>query len=155
MLVECPHCYTKVLPTADNICPACRKDINSLRNINPNLTSISFGERIILPSCCYSCGLDTQRLVTIREKVEIGGASSFEKLVLFWVNLRYKIYGWSTESGEGKKYDLSVKIPQCETCAKQNGKPVPNHVDFENRVVTFIVHKRFKVKLIQMQDRCR
>ena len=23
-VVECPHCYTKILPLADNTCPACR-----------------------------------------------------------------------------------------------------------------------------------
>jgi hypothetical protein len=29
LLVECPHCSTRVLPLAGRICPACRKNVDS------------------------------------------------------------------------------------------------------------------------------
>jgi endogenous inhibitor of DNA gyrase (YacG/DUF329 family) len=38
--VECPHCDTLVLPTKDNICPACRKNIEDTHDVHTDMASL-------------------------------------------------------------------------------------------------------------------
>ncbi len=55
MIVECPHCHTRVLPKADNICPACRENILDTHDVDPNMVSLSVRESQDLPPYCYRC----------------------------------------------------------------------------------------------------
>lgn len=153
MFVECPHCYTMVIPTANNICPACRKDFSDQRDTNPNLTSIIIQNKSALPPYCYWCGSATERYVMVHQKVEIGGGSAIEKLVLSYINFRRSLYGMQSEQMEGKKYDFAIKLPQCEQCAQKNGKPEPSYVDLEGKTMTFTVHKSFKDRVHQAQGK--
>jgi len=151
MFVECPHCYNQVLPLANNICPACRKDMSDTRGVNSNLASLVVHEENSLPPYCYSCNSPTKRHVKITEKVDIGGDTPLAKFLLVImaiVTLRLWIVGWQTE---GKRSIVVISIPQCEQCA-QSGKPKPNHVDFQEQSMTFIVHKGFRDRVHQMQE---
>ena len=152
MFIECPHCHTRVLPLANNICPACRKDISDTRGVDPNLASLVVHQLDSLPHYCYSCNLPTERNVKIMEKVEIGGDSPFAKfllLVLGILTLRLSILG---SRQEGKKSSVLVSMPQCERCAK-SGKPKPNYVDFEKQSMTFIVHRGFRERVYRMHEK--
>lgn len=150
MFIECPHCHARVLPLANNICPACRKDISNTRGVDLNLVSLVVDQLASLPHYCYSCNSPTERTVKITEKVEIGGDSPFAKfllLVLAIVTLRLSLLDSKTE---GKKSSVTVLIPQCERCA-QSGKPKPEYTDFERQSMTFIVHKGFRDRVYRTQ----
>ena len=40
LVVQCPHCHVRVLPKANNICPACRKDMTDLQGVDLNQVSL-------------------------------------------------------------------------------------------------------------------
>lgn len=143
MFVECPHCYNRVMPTANNICPACRKDISDTRGVDPNLTALDVHESSNLPPYCYSCNSPTKRYANIIEKVEIGGDTPLARFLLVLISILTLRVAISNLQTQGKKSSVSIYIPQCERCA-QLGKPKPKHVDFEQRAMTFIVHKGFR-----------
>ena len=151
MFVECPHCYTSVLPLENNICPACRKDMSDTRSTDPRLASLLVHESSSLPPYCFSCNSPTKRYAMIKEEVTIGGDSPMAKFIVVLIaiiSLRLWITRWNIE---GKKSTVVVHIPQCEQCAR-SGKPKPDHVDFEEQSMTFIVHKGFRDRVHQMQD---
>ena len=58
--VECPHCYTKVIPLAHNICPACRSDMSDLEGVDPNRGAFVIHESEELPTYCFSCDRYTE-----------------------------------------------------------------------------------------------
>lgn len=35
-MINCPHCFTRVLPTEDNICPACRQYVVEFDRLTPS-----------------------------------------------------------------------------------------------------------------------
>lgn len=41
MLVECPHCSTRVLPMAGRICPACRKNVDAEPDLGPTAEELT------------------------------------------------------------------------------------------------------------------
>jgi hypothetical protein len=65
MLIDCPHCYTRVVPKVDGTCPACQKDTNDLAGADLSRTSIRVGQGDVLPSVCCDCGYQTQRRVRV------------------------------------------------------------------------------------------
>jgi len=146
MFVECPHCYKSVLPTKDNLCPACRRSFSDPRDINPNLASLIVSEERSLPPFCFSCNSKTERRVKVQDSIEIGGNPRWQNVLTFILGLFLHLFIIQRQSG--KKHSVLVFIPQCETCAKSKGKPTPEHVDFENRTMTFIVHRGFKEKVM-------
>ena len=152
MFVECPHCHTSVLPLENNICPACRKDMSDTRGVDTRLASLLVRESTKLPPYCYSCNSPTKHYVLIKEKVTIGGDTPLEKFLIVLVGIItlriWRIKGWKNE---GETSSVVVSIPQCEQCARL-GKPKPDHVDFEEQSMTFIVHKGFRDRVHQIQD---
>jgi len=152
MFIECPHCHTRVLPLANNICPACRKDISDTRGVDPNLASMVVHQLANLPPSCYSCNSPTERYVKITETVQMGGDSPLTKFFLMVVAV-ITLRPWVLRSlTEGKKSSVTIHVPQCERCA-QSGKPKPNHIDFEEQSMTFIVHKGFRDRVYRTQEK--
>ena len=152
MIIECPHCHTRVLPLANNICPACRKDISDTTGVDPNLASLVVPQLANLPPYCYSCNSPTERYVKITETVQIGGDSPFARfflIVMAVITLRPGVWRSLTE---GKKSSVTIHVPQCERCA-QSGKPKPHHIDFEGQAMIFIVHKEFRDRVHRIQER--
>ncbi len=154
MVIECPHCHRRVLPSENNICPACRKDISDTRGVDPNLVSLVLSDCTKLPPYCYSCNSPTERYVKIEEKVEIGGDSPLAKAFLTLTTVLSPLVGHVTLSAPrtgGEKHAVNIRIPQCEQCAKK-GKPTPEHVNFKQETMTLIVHRGFRDRVYRIQE---
>ena len=131
-VIECPHCHVKVLPTANDICPACRKDISDTQGVDPNQVSLTLHESEELPSFCYSCNLYTERTVRISGDGETGLPSLFPK-------------------PEVDTSNVIIYLPQCEVCGERND-PEPLDVDYEYQKMTFVVHKGFRERVFQVRE---
>jgi hypothetical protein len=135
--VECPHCYTRVLPMENNICPACKMDMSDTYDVDPQLVSLTVRESDDLPPYCYLCNSYTDRYVKI-----VGDTGTLlDKSLSAVVSLVVPIL--KIEEGTSNVF---VRLPQCETCAELE-EPSPIHVDYENQAMTFVVNKGFKERV--------
>ena len=132
--LECPHCHTRVLPKANNICPACGDDISDLEGADSNQVSLSIHESEELPSFCYSCNAYTERYVRLSGDKE----SDLEAFIF----------------GQRDPKDTSnviINLPQCEQCSELD-EPEPVEVDYEHQKMTFVVHRGFKERVFQLRE---
>jgi|GEM_PF-1852086 len=134
IFIECPHCYTKILPLADNTCPACQGDVSSLVGVNPNKVSLSIHESEDLPLCCYSCGQYTE------EEVRVSGDQE---------SLLSKFFSGNVSPEQTS--NVIIFLPQCEFCAEIED-PEPLEVDYEDQTMTFVVHIRFRDQVLQLRE---
>lgn len=134
LFVECPHCFTKVLPHADNTCPACQGDLSSLVGVNPNRVSFLIHESEKLPSYCYSCNQYTEQEVRVSGDQE-SILSNFLK----------------GDLSPEETSNVVIFLPQCESCAEIED-PEPVDVDYENQTMTFAVHTGFRDRAIQLRE---
>src|SRR5689334_20498639 len=124
-IVECPHCHTNIIPLANNICPACQRDLSDPTDTEPNKISFIIHESEELPSYCHSCGVYTERTVRVS-----GDDESFFGPGLFR----------STVPEDTS--NVIIFIPQCENCAELDD-PEPVAVDYDTQTMTFLVHPSF------------
>lgn len=130
-IIECPHCHVKVLPNANNICPACRKNVLDTQDVDPNQVSLTIHESEDLPSFCYSCNLYTDRTV----KISGDGESALPSLF---------------PQPEVDTSNVIIYLPQCDRCAEA-GEPEPINVDYEYQKMTFVVHNGFRERVFQLR----
>lgn len=145
MIVECPHCHTRVLPMANYICPACRGDISDISDVDPNVVSIIVRESDELPPYCHSCNSSTERSVKIKGEEE----SDLTRVFLALAGIFFFRPKWALEE-ETNTPNVIIYFPQCDECA-QFGKPAPIQVDFENQTMTFLVHPGFRDRIYPRQ----
>src|SRR5262245_23052765 len=60
--VECPHCYTTVLPSVAGKCPAC---LENVRGKISRFTAVDIEQDAKLPNRCYLCDAETTRFATV------------------------------------------------------------------------------------------
>ncbi len=152
VIVECPHCYQRVLPRDGGLCPSCGKNVHDTRGPNLKVTSLRIDEGMSLPPFCCSCGSPTERLVTIKRTRRLGD-NVFVRM-LFWISyvlLWILFTGWAVliaivvgGSPHQKRMRMSVRLhlPMCQTCSAWN-KVIPVTVDFDNHRMTFLVDRSF------------
>jgi hypothetical protein len=140
MIIECPHCHTRILPRKDNTCPACRKDLADVGDVDPNMVSLIIHESQELPPFCYSCNLYTERFVRLTSEDDAGVAEAILSLAELLL-LRPK---WSRHNNEVGTSNVYIYLPQCEQCAEEFGRPEPITVDFEHQTMKFLVHRGFR-----------
>ncbi len=126
MVIECPHCHTRVIPRKDNTCPACHNDISDLKDVDPNVVSMVIHESQELPPFCYSCNSYTERHVRVSADKE----SYLENLIL-------------GPASPEKTSNVIIFLPQCELCAEL-GIPEPVGVDYDHQTMKFLVHRDFR-----------
>ncbi len=135
--VECPHCYTRVLPMENNICPACKKNMSDTHDVNTELVSLTVRESDDLPPYCYLCNSYTDRYVKVVGDQGTALDSSLGAVVSLLVPTR-KI--------EENTSNVFVRLPQCEVCTERE-EPSPLYVDYDHQTMTFIVHKGFRERV--------
>lgn len=143
-IVECPHCYTRVLPNRAGTCPACGRDVNDTTGVDPTRTSVGIETNTLLPPVCSGCGGATDRCV---ELVLQQGGSRAQQQEEEFANLRASIFGlvlrWF-RPGRADRPEIIVHLPQCDRCAAAHGRPKPRGVSFERATATFEVHREFR-----------
>ena len=134
IIIECPHCHVRVLPLANNICPACRNDIYDLQDIAPNQVALTIRESEELPSFCYGCNRYTERRIRVSADQE----SDLEN-ALFGV------------LAPNKTTNVIIYLPQCEECAKWK-KVEQTGTDYDHQTITLVVHPGFRDHVLQLRD---
>ena len=134
LVVECPHCHVRVLPLANNICPACRKDMSALQNVDPNQVALVIAESEELPTFCYSCNRYTERSIRVSGDKESDLETAFLGLA-------------SPENTS----NVIIYLPQCEECAEWKELELVD-VDYDHQAITVVVHKGFQERILQLRD---
>ena len=132
LIVECPHCHARVLPKANNICPACRSDMSDLQDVDPNQVAFTIRESEELPSFCYSCNRYTERRIRVSADKES--------------NLETALFGLASPE---KTTNVIIYLPQCEECAQWK-EPERVSADYDHQTITIVVHKGFRDRVLQM-----
>lgn len=120
MTVECPRCFTTVLPMKDGICPACRKNLNTSTALSSKMTAVAISVDEELPPFCAMCGKDAGIVG------EMGG-------------------GWVGRGGD-HMYSMKIRLPFCQVCMNSNEVRLMN-IDAENYQAKVLVSKAFAEKL--------
>jgi hypothetical protein len=145
-VVECPHCFTRVIPKADGLCPACQQDTRqSGEAADRALIRVAQGD--VLPPVCCDCGCETDRYVTVRAKTsrradrdtDFAAEDVVFTILLGWLFFLLRPFTRRIAATE----TIQVKMPQCPPCGKR-GLPTPRYVDFDRATVTFLVHRNLK-----------
>lgn len=142
MLIDCPHCLTKVVPKEDGSCPSCQEDTRDAAGCDLTKTTISVEQAEILPAVCCGCGRETYRYV--RVKAGAGDVPLVGRLIALCFS--YVWFLLTLACGERRARVVIVNVPQCEDCAR-DGRPQPRYVDYANARMTLVVHKSLKERL--------
>ncbi len=146
-LIQCPHCYFRVLPSKEGYCPSCRNDVHDLKGIDPSKTLMNIPDTMPLPDFCLNCARPTKRRVKILSKADLDKEPTLLNFLkhLNQVSL-VPLYAYADyRDMDGTSPTVTLNVPQCGECAsRENLKPV--HTDFESLSMTFIVHRNFKKK---------
>jgi hypothetical protein len=142
MLSECPHCHTRVVPLAENVCPACRRNLSDLAGADVNLTSVTLSDSTRLPRVCYRCGAPTERTVSVKRSRPLPGAGLIPSWFVFlFFSIPVAILAWTLR--RKARASVLLYLPECAPCS-QLGRPKPSHVDFAAGEMTLIVHRAFR-----------
>lgn len=157
-MLTCPHCYSDVIPRSDHSCPACLEDTRAKPSVKRELTIY---EHEPLPAICHECAVETERYATVR--VDNGERPDRRELATIFVFIAAALMSLvfagimllirRRERSEVRRMlEVRVRLPQCEACAERSGSPKPRHIDFEGNKITFIVHKKFRSRVLKARQ---
>lgn len=161
MIVECPHCYNRVMAGPDGECPSCRRNVNDKTATDASMSSVYIAHLADVPPVCCGCGRRTDRYVKVRLKTAGDKAyrewrsSSLWLLILGTVCLApvFLVLYLTRGSGRGRAGDtIVVRMPQCEACGAM-GAPTPIAVDTEHCGMRFAVHVELKRRISDLLPR--
>jgi hypothetical protein len=152
-LIQCPHCYFRVLPSKEGYCPSCHKDVHDLNGVDPSKILMDIPDTMPLPDFCLNCARPTKRRVKILSKADLEKEPTlFNFLKQINQVSMVPLYAYADYGDmDGTSPTVAMNVPQCDECASRE-KPKPIHTDFENMRMTFIVHKNFKKKALSVRE---
>ena len=146
LIVECPQCFNDVLTMADGRCPSCLGDTRKPPADGEHLTKVSLHHQALeLPDVCMVCGMFTRRRTRFSERAKNercganpdpqgDGLSALLGLLFDYVS--------------GKMHQqIFLQAPHCEECHQRRRILRVQHLDFDRRIATFIVHRNFRQAL--------
>ena len=148
MIVDCPHCYTRVVPTSHGGCPACRQSVFEASEADHSKASISVAHLEQLPTVCCDCGCATDHTVKITRKISRKSEVQPSDDLLSHIGSLFSWIGWllAVLRGEFRSRigdQVIVRMPQCAICS-ESGIPDPIHVNAQELRMTFIVNQELK-----------
>ena len=147
MLVDCPHCFTAVVPKSDGTCPACQGDARA-PGLDPDKISLRIVQGAVLPSVCCDCGKFTDRFVDVsRSRSDDREQGSTFVGNLFGLFASWPLSLFMLLRGIDQTRVVQTQLPQCAVCAG-DGAPRPRYVDFNEVRMTFVVHRKLKDAVI-------
>lgn len=133
IIVECPHCHTRVIPLADNTCPNCHENVMDMSGVDPSQAPFIVSEADEFPTYCYSCNRHTDRYVRIMADEE-----SIVERILF------------KDQRPEDTTNIIVYLPECELCSEKEVELV--EADYENQAMTIMVHRGFRDRVLQYRQ---
>ena len=145
MLPRCPHCFLRVIPKPDQVCPSCNQSMEANSNPDLDLVEISAGES--LPCVCYNCGLPSQSTKPIkiwqREEVFVENTvpiASALLAVFSFLLLPFTMF--ASQSGTTNvDMSTSLRVPTCLACNEQEPKIIGPAQS--RAAIKIVAHKRF------------
>lgn len=148
MIIECPHCYSKVVPNPQGECPSCRKNTRDKNPQDVGRTSLTVAHAAALPKVCCRCAGETDAYVKITRKIsrKKDPDSSSEPLWLLGLFLSWIFWLLALLRGDFRERFsdvIVVHMPHCPRCqAEQPLEPI--RINSEELQMTFVVHQDFK-----------
>lgn len=136
---DCPHCYSRIFPTREGLCPSCRGDLSAPK-LQP-LTSVQIRLGDEIPLLCVCCGQATKETIDVgRSKTEGGQAWPIKVLVFLFSPMLMLL---AQRELQGKRSELSFQLPFCASCRSQRPAPQPAFVNYAQHEMELIVHDDF------------
>ena len=149
MIKECPHCFMRVVATANGECPACRRDMGDTSGSDATKTSLSVALGAVLPPFCCDCANMTDRYVKVRAKIAGDNGSGWATFFSVMISVITGVFVAGDDDNPRRRSSdtLVIRVPQCKLCASQ-GHPRPIRVNSEELRMTLVVDKKFKEKVV-------
>jgi hypothetical protein len=98
-----------------------------------------------LPDVCMVCGIGTRRRTRFSEKAKNERYNTNAGQEGGGIGL---LVTWLMDYASGKMHQaISLEVPLCEECHRSGRALRVQHLDFDRRVATFIVHRNFRQAL--------
>src|SRR5262249_50044120 len=139
MVVTCSHCFCRVIPLPQNICPSCLTSLSDGSDAEPVKVSMVVREASGRPAHCYLCASPTTRYVSVRRSMKGDGDGPLVRLLTL-------VFSWPLfllTFKPSTRRSFEVHLPQCSECGARE-RPEPLHVDFERFEMTFVVSRVFR-----------
>jgi hypothetical protein len=163
MMIECPHCRRRVLPSVSGECPACHENTNDAGSANPDESLLSITEATMFPNLCCTCIEPTTNRVKVQRTGKLAGSgnrtqqlsSASESLILFFggiVGLVMLLFSKLSRQHEAGLGSFISYVPQCKSCAAKR-KIEPASVDLEHHRLSILVSRRFGEAVTELNQR--
>lgn len=146
MIINCPHCKNNVLVKSDNICPACKKNVNDYSSQQLLKSKISIKNTEALPDICFNCGEKSEKILKLRynNKQKRKAINNTLGTFLFWL---FGLLSVIIELFIARSPSIIFHIPVCEKCYKTTKDKSQYYINFNTKKIDIIVHKNFLRKL--------
>jgi hypothetical protein len=158
MLIECPHCFTRVLPRRDGECPSCQRNTLNVRDADRKRVAVIVRENSKMPDYCCTCTLPERRLVRVaRSRLVWGsrrdtsfGAAAVSALQLLAGGLHFLIHRLHSDKQSGEQ-EVVVRMRQCRECSRETPLD-PIFVNFDAYTMKFVVPRDFARMFGELND---
>jgi hypothetical protein len=145
VLIECPKCFSRVLPMTDHRCPSCQRDTRAAKVAE--LSSVRLRAGASLPDVCIHCGNFAANRVDFRDKVSSGGVNILIRAVVMLFSPIW--YALLDREMRGESRDVAFRLPICSLCVQRKRTITPQYVNFEHHTLTLLVHSEFAAALAE------
>lgn len=150
MSTECPHCYVRVFPDRDGVCPSCLENVLDLSGTDPTKTTVLVNPNSKMPDVCCNCGLPTRRFVKVKSYGARGvetAPSESGRILLILLEILFLpfflVLPKDTRSRRGHVlFKRVVSVPQCRMCS--GNKIAPVQEDHDQGTMSLVVDREFK-----------
>lgn len=144
---ECPHCHHEVMEQRDGQCLACGKSHFDRLGVDPDKTMVTIDNVHRLPSCCFLCGQDTQRMQKLSWTQRAGTWN-----LPWWFGPLVALFSYLP----GSQYRTRERIclPVCGRCVSTARKiqPLSIRTGLDCRL---LVHREFRRQFETLNDKSR
>jgi hypothetical protein len=160
-MIDCPHCFLRVIPMKGGVCPSCHGDTTVARTDGRQLLEVT--EKANLPKLCCTCAKSCERQIRLKSIRSIQGEKvirqdagelslAFLWFFLGWFSLALKFASSMTSSRDGREVVVEVLVPQCLACS--NGAPLePIRVDYDFFRMDLAVAREFADEFRKLNPR--
>lgn len=127
VLVECPHCQTRVDPSHRNgICAKCNGTVNEIDGVNPNRALLVMRATGRMPEVCCQCGMPTTEMTSIATQDDHSAAVYGLMATKLFSPFVWVINQLRSFAKTGQE-PVSLHVPHCEFCDASRFNAVALH----------------------------
>jgi len=112
-MVECPHCYVRVIPSQEGICPACQKNTRDLSGTDLTRGSLTIEDCERLPDMCFQCGVGTSLRVRVSRRRYNENDPAPTPFAAVLLTILGFLAGHIFLIGSRQAIEVRIRLPQC------------------------------------------